>query len=352
MLKSVAGKAKLVRVVAGSLAVVGALLIAGCSEQGHAANKDQAGNQKAKMVVVNEGMSKEEEEKLNERLADLEDRVNDKPAEQTSQETGSAEDVARTAAQAYYAAAASGNYSYTYNELSSYSRSQFTEDEWVAANTALGSDAASYTIDSVNMVGPSVADVDLTINLPDGSSSERFTRFVLEDSSWKHDLTLEEYDLFAGASDTAASASASASSSASATPEASSSPPASADMDCSDFSSQGVAQAALVADPSDPHGLDEDGDGTACETLAGNDQYDAPETTPNTNPDPDREGANWGRFHKQAKPSNDSAPPGRDLDCSDFDTQAQAQRVYDADPSDPHDLDGSPEDGVACESLP
>ena len=45
-------------------------------------------------------------------------------------------------------------------------------------------------------------------------------------------------------------------------------------------------------------------------------------------------------------------PAAGDLDCSDFATQAQAQRTYDADPSDPNDLDGAPEDGVACESLP
>jgi len=52
----------------------------------------------------------------------------------------------------------------------------------------------------------------------------------------------------------------------------------------------------------------------------------------------------------------DSAPDpssgGGDLDCGDFATQADAQAVYNADPSDPNGLDGSPEDGVACESLP
>jgi len=56
-----------------------------------------------------------------------------------------------------------------------------------------------------------------------------------------------------------------------------------------------------------------------------------------------------------AKRSGDGLPPlpaDRDYDCSDFDTQAQAQRVYDADASDPYELDGAPEDGVACESLP
>ncbi|UUW90593.1 excalibur calcium-binding domain-containing protein [Pimelobacter simplex] len=40
-----------------------------------------------------------------------------------------------------------------------------------------------------------------------------------------------------------------------------------------------------------------------------------------------------------------------DRDCTDFTSQADAQRLLDADPTDPHrlDLDG---DGEACESLP
>jgi len=45
-------------------------------------------------------------------------------------------------------------------------------------------------------------------------------------------------------------------------------------------------------------------------------------------------------------------PPDGDYDCSHFDTQAQAQRVFDRDPTDPYGLDGYPEDGEACESLP
>ena len=36
------------------------------------------------------------------------------------------------------------------------------------------------------------------------------------------------------------------------------------DLDCSDFPNQAAAQAALRADPSDPHGLDRDRDGIAC----------------------------------------------------------------------------------------
>ena len=40
-----------------------------------------------------------------------------------------------------------------------------------------------------------------------------------------------------------------------------------ADTDCADYASQAAAQAALRADPSDPNGLDGDGDGIACESL-------------------------------------------------------------------------------------
>jgi hypothetical protein len=40
-----------------------------------------------------------------------------------------------------------------------------------------------------------------------------------------------------------------------------------ADLDCADLADQAAAQAALRADPSDPHGLDADGDGIACEHL-------------------------------------------------------------------------------------
>ena len=40
------------------------------------------------------------------------------------------------------------------------------------------------------------------------------------------------------------------------------------DMDCSDFRSWREAQAFYESEgPGDPHGLDRDGDGIACETL-------------------------------------------------------------------------------------
>jgi hypothetical protein len=41
------------------------------------------------------------------------------------------------------------------------------------------------------------------------------------------------------------------------------------DLNCGDFASQADAQAVLDADPSDPHGLDADGDGIACEAGSG-----------------------------------------------------------------------------------
>ena len=41
-----------------------------------------------------------------------------------------------------------------------------------------------------------------------------------------------------------------------------------ADLDCADFPSQAAAQAALAADRTDPNGLDQDRDGTACENVS------------------------------------------------------------------------------------
>ena len=49
--------------------------------------------------------------------------------------------------------------------------------------------------------------------------------------------------------------------------------------------------------------------------------------------------------------SSASATHGADVNCSDFATQAEAQRHLAAHPGDPDGLDGD-NDGVACESLP
>lgn len=47
-----------------------------------------------------------------------------------------------------------------------------------------------------------------------------------------------------------------------------------------------------------------------------------------------------------------SAAAQRDMDCSDFRTQREAQEFYESQgPGDPHRLDRD-NDGVACETLP
>ncbi|MDQ4129152.1 MAG: hypothetical protein M3151_14590 [Actinomycetota bacterium] len=211
-----------------------ALIMAGCggptmqqdkAKRQSASKEQQAAPEKEKTVVVNEGMSEKEEKELNERLAELEEKVNDQPqqesanqevSEEPEQDAESAEQEALEAAQDYYAAAAGGNYSYTYSNLSAVSQSQFTEDEWVSDNTALGSDAGTYSVNSVEMVDDSTAEVQLTITSADGSSSERTTWFVLENGSWKHELTPAEYELFAGATSTTSASATSASAPASA----------------------------------------------------------------------------------------------------------------------------------------
>src|SRR5215212_6571015 len=199
--------------------VAAALLMAGCREPKAQGGQKASKKQQEKTVVVNKGMSKKEEKELKKRLTDLEEKVDDKSQQETTnQEASNTEEQALEAAQEYYEAAAAGNYTYTYDALSSADQSQFTEEEWVAANTALGSDEGIYHIDATNVVDDSTVVVYLTITAADGSNSERTTQFVLENGSWKHDLTQTEYELFAGATDSdTASASASGSASASAT---------------------------------------------------------------------------------------------------------------------------------------
>jgi micrococcal nuclease len=107
-----------------------------------------------------------------------------------------------------------------------------------------------------------------------------------------------------------------------------------ADLDCSNFATRAQAQAKLL--PGDPYGLDSDSDGEACEELPAW---------------PGRDSGSAGR-NPAPRGGRPPGPADSDYDCSDFETQAQAQRVYNADPSDPNGLDGYPEDGEACESLP
>ena len=105
------------------------------------------------------------------------------------------------------------------------------------------------------------------------------------------------------------------------------------DLDCSDFATQEDAQATLDADPSDPNGLDAEGDGMACESLPSGEMEDGTMMGGTTDGN-----------------GNGGAPEQNDLNCIDFATQAEVQATYNADTSDPNGLDAD-DDGTACEST-
>ena len=110
------------------------------------------------------------------------------------------------------------------------------------------------------------------------------------------------------------------------------------DRNCSDFDTWSDAQAFYKAEggpDSDPHGLDSNGDGIACESLPGSPTQAS--STPSATP---------------TETEDDSEEPDRN--CSDFDTWQEAQDFYETaggPDSDPHGLDSNG-DGIACESLP
>ena len=110
------------------------------------------------------------------------------------------------------------------------------------------------------------------------------------------------------------------------------------DRNCSDFDTWSDAQDFYEAEggpDSDPHGLDGNGDGIACESLPGSPTQAS--STPSATP---------------TETEDDSEEPDRN--CSDFDTWSDAQAFYKAEggpDSDPHGLDSNG-DGIACESLP
>ena len=116
------------------------------------------------------------------------------------------------------------------------------------------------------------------------------------------------------------------------------------DRNCRDFSSWWDAQNFYLASGGpvlDPHHLDGDGNGTACESLPG-----AP-------------GSDSGPSGQDAQPAPTPTPQPdedefQDRNCSDFATWQEAQDFFlsEGGPSqDPHRLDQN-NDGIACESLP
>ena len=116
------------------------------------------------------------------------------------------------------------------------------------------------------------------------------------------------------------------------------------DRNCADFSNWSEAQAFYLAaggPDQDPHGLDRNKDGEACESLPG---------APDDEPD---------RVQQKAQPTPAGQSPTeenefRDRNCGDFKTWQQAQNFFvsEGGPSqDPHRLDRD-KDGIVCESLP
>jgi hypothetical protein len=284
--------------------VAAALVMAGCSyidgdqaEGQGPKNKESPPEQEAtvsleekpRTVMVNEGLSENEEEKLNERLDELEKKV-DSQDEEGSQGTASqptesgqpeqsqapqAEGQARAAAEAYYEAVAARNWGYTYDHLDSETRSAYTEHEWFAKNEYLAdTGAVSYTIQSVVMdssAPETFAYVTVVLTATDGSNNVRNTYFVYEDGSWLHRFSPEEYDLLASAPTAGVSASTGGGSSVSPSPSPSSGVD---EFDCSDFDTQEQAQQTYEWDTSDPNGLDgppgegyTGEQGVACENL-------------------------------------------------------------------------------------
>jgi TolA-binding protein len=109
------------------------------------------------------------------------------------------------AAVGYYQAVEAGDYTYTYNALSSADQSNYTYDQWLYANNTLDSASAEFEVFRALVDTPNtaivegyehVADVGLSIYYPDGSLSTRYTFFVYEGGVWKHWLTNEEMSVF------------------------------------------------------------------------------------------------------------------------------------------------------------
>ncbi len=131
---------------------------------------------------------------------------------------------------------------------------------------------------------------------------------------------------------------------ASAAPKSTGTPPSETfqDKNCSDFSIWTEAQSFYESEggpSSDPHRLDGDGDGIACQSLPGAPGKPAPSTTPASAP---------------PTPTSEPTPNVDTHNCSDFATQPEAQAFFESEggpASDPHRLDRDG-DGVACQSLP
>jgi hypothetical protein len=131
--------------------------------------------------------------------------------EPAPEKTQNPEAKIRAAAEDYYAHVEQGDWNYTYDHLDSETQGTYTYAEWATNNEALASGSVTYTVESVEITSPSVANVNVALSFGDGSTEVRHTYFVRENGQWLHRFSSDEYALFASVS---GSASASASPSA------------------------------------------------------------------------------------------------------------------------------------------
>jgi len=281
MVVSVASRGLVQRyvLIVGLMAVTALVAVTGCSDR-----PDQ-NSEKPKKVVVNKGMNKKEEKKLNERLDELEKKVEEQnkkgsratpggSAETSQPETTQPafEQQVRTAAEAYYQAVEAENWGYTYDHLDSETQSAYTRNEWFAINERGATNSpATFTVQYVDMDDSSphtLANVTVVLTLEDGSTSIRNTFFVYEDGSWKHRFSAEEYEILANAR--SASASASSSTSPSASPSAAPNPSPNRNNDAPNPNVPGNAPTMSREDCISkgghqvPPGTDGDGDDDGC----------------------------------------------------------------------------------------
>ena len=132
------------------------------------------------------------------------------------------------------------------------------------------------------------------------------------------------------------------------------------DRNCGDFADWREAQDFYLSEggpDDDPHGLDRDGDGVACQSLSGAPQRksESPTPSPTPTPTPTPTPASQAQATEAAPAFSDLPfdPNGPDRDCGDFSSWWIAQNFFLAaggPDEDPHRLDHNG-DGIVCESL-
>ncbi|MFC5142157.1 excalibur calcium-binding domain-containing protein [Actinomycetospora rhizophila] len=120
------------------------------------------------------------------------------------------------------------------------------------------------------------------------------------------------------------------------------------DKNCDDFTYQEDAQDFFDTTAGDPHDLDRNDDGVACESLPS--RGSASEELGLTDDSTSSSGSTSSTTHGTSNSSSTWTWPTQDRDCADFSSRAEAQAVLDDDPSDPERLDAD-DDGIACESY-